>query len=266
MNRLTGLNSMPRSVRNGRSGWHQCQIVSRAGKGNIVLAYVSDPNRAKALDLREVGVVRHNATLQAEGRGGDYAICHREIPVEAPEGPSVARQTDVEGDYLAIGMLKGPQLSKRLVSSTFPADRVHYLRDHDRRKDSPSLPAERRELRPGSREDLLVVRGVVRDEEPGIQDLSQSWSSRDSSRIFSIRSTVVVFDRKPPRSSRRATGRRTIESPRSSTTNRLPSSIRCRLRNSMGIVVWPLRVTLMTFRTRSMPLTGASYQINIPMM
>ena len=71
MNRLTGLNSMPRSVRNGRSGWHQCQIVSRAGKGNIVLAYVSDPNRAKALDLREVGVVRHNATLQAEGRGGN---------------------------------------------------------------------------------------------------------------------------------------------------------------------------------------------------
>src|SRR2546430_11415425 len=152
-------------------------------------------------------------------------------------------------------MLKAPELSERLVSSTVPAHRVHYLRDHDRRKDSPSLPAERRQLRPGSRENLLVVRGVVRDEEPGVQDLSQSSSSRDSSRIFSIRSTVVVFDRKPPRSSRRATGRRTIESPRSSTTSRLPSSIRCRLRNSIGIVVWPRRVTLMTFRARSMLLT-----------
>src|SRR5437879_1548671 len=175
--------------------------------------------------------------------------------MDAPEGPSVARQPDVEGDHLQTSMLKGLQLSKRLVSSTFPADRVHDLRDHDRRKDSPSFPAERNQLRPGPREDLLIVRGVVRDQEPGIQDLPQSSSSRDSSRIFSIRSTVVVFDRKPPRSSRRATGRRTIESPRSSTTSRLPCSIRCRLRNSIGIVVWPLRVTLTTFRARSILLT-----------
>src|SRR5437667_2748779 len=175
--------------------------------------------------------------------------------MDAPEGPSVARQPGVEGCHLETGMLKGPQLGKRLVSSAFPAHRVHLLRDHDRRKDSPSFPAERRQLRPGSREDLLVVRGVVRDEEPGVQDFSQSSSSRESSRIFSIRSAVVIFDRKPPRSSRRGTGQRTIESPRSSTTSRLPSSIRCRLRNSIGIVVWPLRVTLMTFRARSMPLT-----------
>src|SRR5207244_8588976 len=93
------------------------------------------------------------------------------------------------------------------------------------------------------------------DQEPGRQDLSQSSCTRYSSSSFSTRSTLVVYDRKPPRSSRRATGRRTIESPRSSTTSRLPCSIRCRLRNSMGIVVWPLRVTLMTFRARSMLLT-----------
>src|SRR5205823_5730412 len=169
--------------------------------------------------------------------------------------PSIAGQLWIELHHLQASMLKCPQLRKRLVSSTFPADRVHHLRDHDRRKDSPSFPAERRQLRPGSQEDMLVIRGVVRDEEPGIQNLSQSSSFRDSSRIFSNRSTVVVFDRKPPRSSRRGTGRRTIESPRSSTTSRLPSSIRCRLRNSIGIVVWPLRVTLTTFRARSMQLT-----------
>src|SRR5207249_1626494 len=121
-----------------------------------------------------------------------------------------------------------------------------------------------RQLRPGSREDLLVVRGVVRDEEPGVQDFSQSSSSRDSSRIFSIRSTVVIFDRKPPRSSRRGTGRRTIESPRSSTTSRLPSSIRCRLRNSIGIVVWPLRVTLMTYRARALVKSATQLQDVFP--
>src|SRR5437870_1524111 len=239
------------------------QIASRAGR-QYRRRRVSDPNRAKTFHLREVRVVRHNATLEAESRGGDYAICHWEIPMDAPESPSVTRQPDIEGDHLETGMLKGPQLGKRLVSSAFPAHGAHYLRNHDRRKDSPSFPPERRQLRPGSRENLLVVRGVVRDEEPGIQDLPQSSSSRDSSRIFSIRSTVVVFDRKPPRSSRRGTGRRTIASPRSSTTSRLPSSILCRLRNSIGIVVWPLRVTLTIFRLRSIPGPTTSYLINIP--
>src|SRR3989442_7191712 len=240
------------------------QIVSRAGR-QYHLPCVLDPSRAKTLDLREVRVVRHNATLEAEGRGGDHAICHREIPMDAPEEPCVARQPDIEGNHLQTGMLEGTQLGERLVSSTFPADRVRYFRDHDGREDASPLPAECGQLRPGSREDLFVVRGVVRHEEPGIQDLSQSSSSRDSSRIFSIRSTVVVFDRKPPRSSRRGTGRRTIASPRSSTTSRLPSSIWCRLRNSIGIVVWPLRVTLTIFRLPSIPGPTTSYRINIPM-
>src|SRR3989454_1218262 len=239
--------------------WRYVQTVSRAGR-QYHLTGVLDPSRAKTLDLREVRVVRHNATLEAEGRGGDHAICHREIPMDAPEEPSVARQPDIEGNHLQTGMLEGTQLGERLVSSTFPADPVRDFHDHDGRKDASPLPTESGQLRPGSREDLFVVRGVVRNEERGIQDLSQSSSSRDSSRIFSIRSTVVVFDRNPPRSSRRGTGRRTIASPRSSTTSRLPSSIRCRLRNSIGIVVWPLRVTLTIFRLRSIsgpqPPTG----------
>src|SRR3989442_8182082 len=243
--------------------WRSVQIVSRPGR-QCHPTCILDPSRAKTLDLREVRVVRHNATLEAEGSGGDHAICHREIPMDAAEEPSVARQPDIEGNHLQTGMLEGTQLGERLVSSTLPADRVRYFRDHDRRKDASPLPTESGQLRPGSREDLFVVRGVVRNEEPGIQDLSQSSSSRDSSRIFSIRSTVVVFDKKPPRSSRRGTGRRTIASPRSSTTSRLPSSILCRLRNSIGIVVWPLRVTLTIFRLRSIPGPTTSYRITIP--
>src|SRR3989442_6677837 len=99
------------------------QIVSRAGR-QYHLTGVLDPSRAKTLDLREVRVVRHNATLEAEGRAGDHAICHREIPMDAPQVPSVARQPDIQGKHLQIGLLEGTQLGERLVSSTFPADRV----------------------------------------------------------------------------------------------------------------------------------------------
>src|SRR6266550_1502149 len=215
----------------------------------------SDPRRAKTLHLREVRIIRHNTAPETEGGGSNHTIRHGDVPMDALEEPGVPRQPDVERHHLEPRVLKGSQLGEGLLSAPFPTDRIGHLRDHDGRKDAAPFPAERGELGPCSREDLFVVRGVVSDEESGIQDLLQSSSSRDSSRIFSIRSDVVVFDRKPPRSSRRATGRRTIESPRSSTTSRLPCSIRCRLRNSIGIVVWPLRVTLMTLRARSMLLT-----------
>src|SRR5438132_1013460 len=213
---------------------------------------VSNPCRTEALDFREVGIVGDNATPETKRRGGNHAVRHGQIPVHALQEPGLARQLRVELHHLQASVLKGPELGQRLSTARLLTDGVRHLCNHDGRKNSPPFLAQRGQLRSSPGKNFLVLRSVVGEQEFRVQDFLQSLSSRDSSRTFNRRSRVVIFEREPPRSSRLGTGRMSNESPRSSTSSRLPSSMRRRLRNSTGIVVCPLRVTLMTFRARSM--------------
>lgn len=185
----------------------------------------SDPSRADAFHLREVRVVRDDATFQAESHRGDDAVRHGDIPMGALEKACVSRQFEIERHHLETSMLKGPELGQGIVPPSLLAHRVRHFRNHDGGKNSPTFPAQRGQLSPGPGQNPFIFRCVVCDKEPRIQDFLQSSSSRDSSRSFSIRSVVVVSERKPPRSSRRVTGRMIMKSPRSSIVSRLPSSI-----------------------------------------
>src|SRR3989441_11128336 len=187
---------------------------------------VSNPRRTEALDFREVGIVRDNATPETKRRGGNHAVRHRQIPMHALQEPGLARQLRVELHHLQASVLKGPELGQRLSTARLLTDGVRHLCNHDGRKNSPPFLAQRGQLRSSPGKNFLVLRPVVGEQEFRVQDFLQSLSSRDFSRTFNRRSRVVFFEREPPRSSRLGTGRMSNESPRSSTSSRLPSSMR----------------------------------------
>src|SRR6266702_383457 len=121
---------------------------------------------------------------------------------------------------------EAPELCQRLSTARLLTDGVRHLCDYDGRKHSPPFLAERGQLRSSPGKNFLVLRSVVGEKEFRVQDFLQSLSSRDSSSTFNRRSRVVIFEREPPRSSRLGTGRMSNESPRSSTSSRLPSLMR----------------------------------------
>ena len=104
---------------------------------------VSDPCRTEAFHLREVRVVRDDATSEAESRGGDDAVRHGNVPMDALEKPCVTRQFEIERHHLESSMLKGAELGQGFVPASFLAHRVRHFCNHDRRKDPPAFPAQR---------------------------------------------------------------------------------------------------------------------------
>src|SRR3989475_7417109 len=71
---------------------------------------VSNPRRTEALDFREVGIVRDNATPETKRRGGNHAVRQRQIPMHALQEPGLARQLRVELHHFQASVLKGPEL------------------------------------------------------------------------------------------------------------------------------------------------------------
>lgn len=90
-----------------------------------------DPCRADASHLRKMRVVRNDATSEAKSRGGDDAVRHRDVPMDALEKTCITSQFEIERHHLEASVLKGPELGQSLVLATLLADRVRHFRNHD---------------------------------------------------------------------------------------------------------------------------------------
>src|SRR2546427_11219257 len=75
---------------------------------------VSNPRRTEALDFREVGIVRDNATPETKRRGGNHAVRHGQIPMHALQEPGLARQLTVELHHFQTSVYKALYLGMRL--------------------------------------------------------------------------------------------------------------------------------------------------------